>query len=73
VDPVNLEPVARGEQGLLRHFDLANVDSAMAVQTLDVGRELGDGFELLGRAHGAAQRGCSELMRDVTPARRTVG
>jgi hypothetical protein len=71
VDPVGLEPVARGSQGLLRHFDLANVESVMAVQTLDVGREVGDGFEMLGRARGAEQRGCSELMRDVVPTRGT--
>jgi hypothetical protein len=67
VDPATLEPVARGERGLLRHFDLANWESVAAVQTQDVGRQLGDGFELLGRARGAQLRGCSELVRSVVP------
>jgi hypothetical protein len=29
------------------------------VQTADLGRALGDGFEVLGRAPGAEERGCS--------------
>ncbi len=60
VDPVSLLPVARGSEGLLRIEDLANVDSAVVVQTADRGRVLeGGGVELLGRATGAPPRGCS--------------
>jgi hypothetical protein len=69
VDPVKLAPVERGEKGLLLHLDLANVESVAAVQTLDVGRAIGGGFEILGRAAGAERRGCSALLRDVMPAR----
>ena len=51
--------VADGETGLIRVFDLANVFSVMAVQTDDLGIRRGDGFELIGRAQLAEQRGCS--------------
>jgi hypothetical protein len=65
VDPVTLEPVAAGESGLLRHFDLANWESVSALQTLDVGRAVGRGFELEGRAAGAEARGCSALVTEI--------
>lgn len=59
VDGGDLGPVARGEIGLLRCEDLANVDSAIVVQTADRGRLVDGGVELLGRASGAPPRGCS--------------
>jgi hypothetical protein len=62
VSPQTFEPVAAGERGLLRHFDLANVGSVMALQTEDVGVEVGDGFEVIGRAVGAEARGCALLV-----------
>jgi hypothetical protein len=37
IDPLTGQEVSPGKQGLLRHFDLANVDSVMAVQTEDMG------------------------------------
>ncbi|MBX6363093.1 MAG: long-chain fatty acid--CoA ligase [Gemmatimonadetes bacterium] len=58
-DPETLEPLPPGEVGILRHVDLANLDSVLAVQTEDLGREVEGGFLLLGRAAGAAPRGCS--------------
>jgi hypothetical protein len=48
-----------GEVGIARFEDLANVDSAVAIQTADLVRTVGDGVELLGRAPGATPRGCS--------------
>lgn len=51
--------VGDGELGLLRHLDLANVERPLMVQSEDVGRRIGDGFEILGRAKGAEPRGCS--------------
>jgi hypothetical protein len=63
--PVTLEPLARGERGLLRHFDLANVGSVSALQTEDIGVEVGEGFEVLGRASGAEARGCALLLEQV--------
>jgi hypothetical protein len=53
------EPVGEGQTGLIRVFDLANVWSVMAVQTEDLAIQRGAGFELLGRAAAAEQRGCS--------------
>src|SRR5262249_43191670 len=48
VDPVRLEPLPAGETGILRIVDLANVDSAAAIQTSDRGRITPEGIELLG-------------------------
>ena len=59
VDPETLAPLPVGETGILQHFDLANLNSVLAVQTEDLGRLHDDGFETLGRAPGAAPRGCS--------------
>ncbi|MGH7450667.1 MAG: hypothetical protein ACRENG_04945 [bacterium] len=61
VDPENLKILPEGEIGLLRIFDLANVDSVMAIQTEDLGRAWQDRIELFGRAAGAELRGCSLL------------
>jgi len=51
---------------LLRIYDLANVDSVMAIQTEDVGRAWQDGIELIGRASGAELRGCSLLTEMIS-------
>jgi hypothetical protein len=59
VDPETLLAVEPGREGLARIVDLANVDSAVAIQTADRVREVGGGFELLGRAPGSPPRGCS--------------
>jgi hypothetical protein len=59
MDPRTGVEVKKGKVGVLRHFDLANRGSVMAVQTEDLGRAKGDGFELLGRAPKADLRGCS--------------
>ncbi len=59
VDPDLGTPVADGEPGAIRIFDLANTGSVACLQTADLGRRAGDGFEVLGRAPGAEERGCS--------------
>ena len=59
VDPVSLAPVADGEEGLARFTDLANVDSALHVLTLDRVRRVAGGIVLCGRQPGARLRGCS--------------
>jgi hypothetical protein len=48
-----------GEPGFLRHVDLANRSSVLAVQTEDRGYATPDGFVLLGRDMDAPLRGCS--------------
>ena len=47
------------ETGLLKHVDLANRGSAIAVQTEDLGVATEAGFEVLGRVPAAEARGCS--------------
>ncbi len=64
VDPETLEPAPEGQVGLIRIFDLANLHSVVAVQTDDLGRSLGDRFEVLGRAGGAEIRGCSLIAEE---------
>ena len=68
VDPTTLAPLAKGERGILRHFDLANCESVSAVQTLDVGAATGEGggFEVFGRAAESEARGCSQLLSMVS-------
>lgn len=51
--------VAPGEVGILRHVDLANRGSAVAVETEDLALRLPLGFVLLGRDAQARLRGCS--------------
>jgi hypothetical protein len=65
VDPASLRPLPEGELGIGRIVDLANVDSAVAIQTSDRVRVTGEGVELLGRAPGATPRGCSIAIDDM--------
>lgn len=62
VDPSSLEALPEGETGLLRVVDLANMGSAIAIQTSDLGRVTAHGFEVFGRAPGATPRGCSRAL-----------
>jgi hypothetical protein len=59
VDPEAGGGATPGEPGAIAVVDLANTGSVLALQTADLGRALGDGFELLGREPGAEERGCS--------------
>jgi hypothetical protein len=65
VDPETLEPVPRGQRGLLLHYDLANRNSVVAILTEDVGLEGKEGFTLLGRAQGSEVRGCSVAIDEM--------
>jgi len=68
-DPETLLSLPDGEIGILRFEDLANVDSALIVQTADRGRCTDRGVELLGRAPGAPPRGCSLAVEELLSAR----
>jgi hypothetical protein len=70
VDPETLEPVPGGETGVLRHWDLANLPSVMAIQTADLGLVAPGGIRVLGRAQGAEARGCSHAMDQFLAAPR---
>ena len=60
LDPLTGQDCAPGTPGLLAHYDLANLNSVMAIQTEDMGYAHPDGgIVLLGRAPGAILRGCS--------------
>lgn len=59
VDPLSGRLCGPDETGLVQFVDLANVESVAAVATMDLGRYVKDGFELLGRAPAAVARGCS--------------
>lgn len=61
VSPETGLEAASGELGLIQIYDLANVFSAMAVQTEDLGVRRGEGCELAGRAALTEARGCSLL------------
>lgn len=68
VDPDTLGEVPLGQTGLLRHFDLANCGSVMAIQTDDLGYMTGTGFEIVGRAPGAEARGCALVLEEFLSA-----
>jgi hypothetical protein len=57
--------VRAGERGFLRHLDLGNRSSVIAVQTEDRGYVHGPGIVLLGRESDAPARGCSLDAEDL--------
>lgn len=59
VDPTSGKPCAEGSPGMVVILDLANAGNISAIETADVGRQVDDGFEILGREPGAEERGCS--------------
>jgi len=68
LDPETMGLAREGEVGIIEVCDLSNRGSAIRVRTSDLGRATGDGFQVIGRAGGAATRGCSltldELIRE---------
>ncbi len=73
IDPVTGADAPPGQPGLLAHYDLANLNSVMAIQTEDYGyvHPDGDGFVLLGRAPGAVLRGCSLTAEEAAASARS--
>jgi len=59
LDPATMDECPEGTPGLLVHYDLANWDTPLAIQTEDVGRRIGDRLILHGRLPEAERRGCS--------------
>jgi hypothetical protein len=59
LDPETLAEQPDGERGILVHYDLANVDIPLAIQTEDIGHRVGDRLDVEGRLLGAETRGCS--------------
>lgn len=65
VDPDTLGVLPLGRRGLLRFWDLANVDSISVIQSADVGTVYSDGVLLHGRELGATPRGCSLAVDEI--------
>jgi Acyl-protein synthetase, LuxE len=65
VDPASGREVRVGQKGLVRWIDLANVDSVMALQTLDLAERASDSFRLIGRMPRTEPRGCSLSVDDL--------
>lgn len=68
VEPVTGRSVAPGERGILVHCDLANYNAVSTILTEDVGLWAEGGFLLLGRAEGAAAKGCSLAVDEFVQA-----
>jgi hypothetical protein len=58
-DPATGREVRVGQHGLVRWIDLANTDSVLALQTLDLAERTPQGFRLIGRLPRTEPRGCS--------------
>ncbi len=65
INPQTGEDAPAGMPGLLRHYDLANFNSVLALQTQDLGTLTADGFVLHGRAADAEVRGCSLTVEEL--------
>jgi len=60
IDPETKQPVAPGELGYLVIYDLANIDSCLAILTQDIAiYHNPNSFTLIGRDPSALPRGCS--------------
>lgn len=70
VDPDTLEPLPKGEKGLMRHYNLANMVTVQVLQTDDIGYETGTGFEVVGRAKGSESRVCSITVEELITAQK---
>lgn len=70
VEPLTGIEVPQGERGILVHCDLANFNSVTTILTEDVGVQVDGGFLLLGRAEGAAAKGCSLAVEEFIAAAR---
>ncbi len=64
-DPATGREVGVGKTGLVRWIDLANSDSVLALQTLDLAERTPQGFRLIGRLSRTEPRGCSLSAEDL--------
>jgi len=67
-DPATGREVCLGQRGLVRWIDLANIDSVLALQTLDLAERTPRGFRLIGRLSRTEPRGCSLGIEDMITA-----
>jgi len=72
LDPMTLDELPAGAEGLLAFFDLANAGSICHVLTEDVGSVRAGRVRLSGRARGAEPRGCSLAIDELMAAARSA-
>lgn len=72
LDPVTLEPLEDGREGVLCHLDLANVAGVCAVLTEDLGSVRDGAVAWRGRSPGAVPRGCSLATAELLAAQDTT-
>jgi hypothetical protein len=65
LNPETMTPAEKGAAGIIEVCDLSNRGSAIRILTYDLGRKVGDGFQVLGRAQGADARGCSLTLDEI--------
>ncbi|MFC0473451.1 long-chain fatty acid--CoA ligase [Halalkalibacter kiskunsagensis] len=73
IDIEQMQEKPLGEKGIIVHYDLANLNSVMAILTEDMGIKTKDGFYLLGRAEGAEAKGCSLAVEQFLSAAKKTG
>jgi acyl-protein synthetase LuxE len=73
LDPETLREVPDGTRGILVHYDLANLDTPLAIQTEDLGSRVGDRLTIAGRLPAAEARGCSLAFEQFVEAERRAG
>ena len=73
LDPETLREVPDGQQGILVHYDLANLDTPLAIQTEDIGTRVGNRLMIAGRLPAAEARGCSLAFEQFVEAERRAG
>ena len=73
LDPETLREVSDGQQGILVHYDLANLDTPLAIQTEDIGSRVGNRLTIAGRLPAAEARGCSLAFEQFVEAERRSG
>lgn len=54
--------IENGKAGVIKVIDLANIHSCAFIETEDLGRQVGDGFKVLGRLDNSDLRGCNLLL-----------
>jgi hypothetical protein len=73
VNPVTLERVPTGTVGALMHWDLSLRGNVCVVLSEDLGMEVEDGFDILGRPEEAEARGCSLSLEEFFGASSPLG
>jgi len=73
VDAETLLPIPEeGREGIICHYDLANLSSVIGILTEDIGVAVPGGIRLRGRVQGTESRGCSVSVDEMLAATGTT-